>query len=86
MKSRKIIKSENGGNPTWTPEQWLGEIQGTHLLHIFVFQDQEKNFRKWGWNEIWSLAETGNSESLAIQINIGEENEIFNISSDDVTT
>lgn len=67
-------------------EQWLGEIQEKHLLCIFVFQDREKNFRKWGWNEIWSLAETGNSESLAFQINIGEENEIAHISSDDVAT
>lgn len=75
---------EKGGIQTQTLEQWIGEIKKKLLSHIHVFYSREKNFSKWGRNEIWSLAETGHSESLDSQRNIGEENDIFNVSWDDV--
>lgn len=59
---------------------WQNRVKASIIYFKRVFQNREKNFRKRGKNESWSSAETGNSESLDIQRNIGEENDIFNIS------
>lgn len=61
--SRKTIKLENGRTQTLAVEQWIGEMEEKHQSCISAFHNREKNFRKQDRNEIWSLAETGHSES-----------------------